>query len=339
MTGSPLAGRPPRVFVTYAYDSTDHVDQVLRFCELLRRNGVDAWLDKWDDVRPRNWGEWAEEQIDVADFVLVIASPAYQRAARGGPGADDHPGARAEAALLRDRLHEDPQKWSTKILAVVLPGRQVIEIPAFLHPFSRSHYIIPEVTKRGANDLLRVLTGQPRHRPPELGEMPVLTPELPVDAPVTSEGSARVAATLLLSPDEPRLREVTGTTRAQPGRAAVSQRHIAIAGVLAVLVLTTVVSLLAFKSRTSVLPRGNSPSQSTEEGPSGASTHVTIMRGGDRVNVVSGVAGVNLPDANLVLSARQDDSNQFVIGVVNDTRVARADTTPGSCSRGAWACW
>ena len=174
------AGRPrrPRVFVTYAYESKGHEEDVLRLCQLLRENGVDARLDKWAANRRRDWGEWMREQIDRADFVLAIASPGYRRAGDGDAAADEHRGAQAEAALLRDRLQEDRAKWREMILPVVLPGGRVADIPSFLQPFSGTHYLVDHFTAAGAEDLLRVITRQPPYRPPLRGHVTVFAPSV-----------------------------------------------------------------------------------------------------------------------------------------------------------------
>ncbi|HEX5121389.1 MAG TPA: hypothetical protein VFW65_39920 [Pseudonocardiaceae bacterium] len=52
-----------------------------------------------------------------------------------------------------------------KILPVVLPGFSADDLPAFLQPYSGTRYVIPEQL----DELLRVLTKQPRHVQPELG--------------------------------------------------------------------------------------------------------------------------------------------------------------------------
>jgi hypothetical protein len=187
------AGRPrrPRVFVTYAYESTGHEADVLRLCQLLRENGVDARLDKWAADRRRDWGEWIREQIDRADFVLAIASPGYRRAGDGAAASGDHRGVQAEAALLRDRLQQDRAKWREMILPVVLPGGRVADIPSFLQPFSGTHYAVDDFTTAGAEDLLRAITRQPPYPPPPRGRVPVFAPRaLDTEGGMSSRGEA-----------------------------------------------------------------------------------------------------------------------------------------------------
>lgn len=162
--------RPPRVFVSYAYDSEQHKQHVHNFARLLREQcGIDVRFDQWDADRRRDWSIWIIDQLQNADYVLVIASPAYKRRAEGSAAASDGRGVQFEAALLRDMLTKDRTTWMPKVLPVVLPGRSIDEIPAFLQPYSASHYIVDTLTTEGIDQLYRTITRQPRHHTPKLG--------------------------------------------------------------------------------------------------------------------------------------------------------------------------
>jgi hypothetical protein len=69
--------------------------------------------------------------------------------------------------------------WTRKLLPVVLPGGKLDGIPLFLAPASSSHYIIPELTPSGIEELLRTITGQHRHTPPNLGTIPKFGTTIP----------------------------------------------------------------------------------------------------------------------------------------------------------------
>ncbi|MFJ7212843.1 SEFIR domain-containing protein [Amycolatopsis sp. NPDC098790] len=160
----------PRVFVTYSHDSPEHKELVLRFCTFLRAEaGLDVHVDRWyEDVR-RDWSLWAIEQLAVADFVLVIASPGYRRRVDGWAAPDEGRGAQFEGAIIRDNLTRDLPSETRRVLPVVLPGRSISEIPAFLHGHSTSHYVIPAFTLDGAAELLAVIAGVARHPWPARG--------------------------------------------------------------------------------------------------------------------------------------------------------------------------
>jgi hypothetical protein len=101
----------------------------------------------------------------------------YRAVGDGNAASDLHRGVQAEAAVLRDLLYGDRETWLSRILPVILPGRSVDELPAFVQPASASHFAVETITDEGVEGLLRVLTGQPRHVPPPRGRIPALPPE------------------------------------------------------------------------------------------------------------------------------------------------------------------
>ena len=76
---------PVRVFVSYAYDSPEHVEAVRALWVLLRSQGVDARLDRSAEVQRQDWPLWMLEQFRAADFVIVVL--AGVPASRGWCGA------------------------------------------------------------------------------------------------------------------------------------------------------------------------------------------------------------------------------------------------------------
>jgi hypothetical protein len=162
--------KPPRVFVTYSPDSEQHKELVLRFCTFLRVEiGVDLHLDRWYENVRRDWSLWAIRQLAEADFILVVASPGYRRRSDGWADAGDGRGVQFEGAIIRDNLMRNLPAETTRVLPVVLPGRNAGEIPAFLHAFSSSHYTVSGFTRAGADELLAVLAGVARHPMPPRG--------------------------------------------------------------------------------------------------------------------------------------------------------------------------
>ena len=152
-----VGGRAPRVFVSYAHDDEEHRRLVLGLCTFLRGRGVDVRVDRWAVGQRQDWYLWAIEQILAADFVLVVASPACREAGDGVLAAQRHRGVQTELSLLRDRQHADRRVWQRKILPVVLPGRDVNDIPLFLQPYCADHYLVTGFTDAGARDLLVAL--------------------------------------------------------------------------------------------------------------------------------------------------------------------------------------
>ncbi|MGW3958848.1 SEFIR domain-containing protein [Amycolatopsis sp. NPDC005003] len=160
----------PRVFVTYSHDTPEHKELVHRFAAFLRAEiGLDVHLDAWYDNLRRDWSLWATENLEKADFILVIASPEYKRRAGGTAMPHEGRGAQFEAAIIRDNLTRDLRRETERVLPVVLPGRSVDEIPVFLNAHSTTRYHVDEFTPAGVADLLAAITGQGQYPMPRRG--------------------------------------------------------------------------------------------------------------------------------------------------------------------------
>ena len=168
-----------RVFISYAHDSTAHQDTVRNFWVFLRSNGFDARLDLPVAERRVDWPVWMHHEVRDADFVLVIASPAYKRRAEGDAGVDEGRGVQWEAALIREEFYTDRDRGLAKFVPVVLPGQSAAAgIPSWLGPMTSSHYVVSGFTVAGAEKLIRYLSGQPFEVEPPIGILPVLTPRV-----------------------------------------------------------------------------------------------------------------------------------------------------------------
>ena len=176
MTPGDDGAEGPKVFLRYAHDDSDHVAAVHELSRLLETNGIAVELDLWRADSRQDWYAWALREIQAADFVIVVASPKYRSVGDGSADGDEHRGVQAEAAAMRELLYRDRRTWLKKILPVVLPGHSFDELPEFVQPVTASHFIIGAITDEGAEGLLRVLTGQPRHVRPSRGKIPVLPP-------------------------------------------------------------------------------------------------------------------------------------------------------------------
>lgn len=198
----------PRVFISYTHDDEAHVEAVRLFSVFLAETcGIDVHMDRWDLDRRRDWSLWARGQLAAADFVLVIASPVCRVVGDGAMHNLDNRGMQSELSLIRELLHSDRDTWTAKLLPVVLPGRSTEEIPLFLQPNTADHYLVTDLTLHGADDLLRVLTGQPFDRRPTPNPTPVRLPTRSATEPrAASENTDSKGATM---PDNPADRQST----------------------------------------------------------------------------------------------------------------------------------
>ncbi|MGH3941662.1 MAG: SEFIR domain-containing protein [Pseudonocardiaceae bacterium] len=129
----PTSGADPvRVFVSYAHDDAAHKNRVREFWTFLRTHGIDARLDKPAAERRQDWPLWMLGEVRAAEFVLVVASPAYRQRAEGEAPAGEGRGVQFEAALIRDEVYADREAALNRFLPVVLPGCAVRDIPAWL---------------------------------------------------------------------------------------------------------------------------------------------------------------------------------------------------------------
>ncbi len=82
----PVAGNDfmPRVFISYSWDSDEHKDRVRALATFLRKNGIDAHLDQWEEgTPPDGWPAWCSRQILKADVIVVICTKRYHERFHG----------------------------------------------------------------------------------------------------------------------------------------------------------------------------------------------------------------------------------------------------------------
>ncbi|MGW0750789.1 TIR domain-containing protein [Streptomyces sp. NPDC002587] len=169
---------PVRVFISYAHenDGGAHAERVRTLWTLLRSLGVDARLDRSAAEQPQDWALWMHNEYRAADYVLVVASPAYKRRAEGTEIEGIGNGVAWEARFIRDEVYSDGHGWHRRILKVVLPGGSPGDLPAYLGGSAVSHYAIDSIDAKGVERLLRYLTRQPYEVAEPLGPIPHLPP-------------------------------------------------------------------------------------------------------------------------------------------------------------------
>ena len=160
---------PPRVLISYAHESPEHMADVERLYKLLCEYGVDARLDRIGDEEPRNWALWTTTEISMADHVLMIISPSYKRRFESDEPEHVGAGVRWEARIIRDAIYRDQAGARRKFLTVLLPGSRREDIPDSLEPGAGSSYRVKDFTFTGAERLIRWLKREPARVPPELG--------------------------------------------------------------------------------------------------------------------------------------------------------------------------
>lgn len=104
VASAPLAPQPspPKVFITYSWDSAEHRQWVAELGTWLRSRGIDVILDQWH-VRPgEDLGAFMERSIREADRVLVICTEAYVEKARNRMGGVGYEHTMVTGALMQN---------------------------------------------------------------------------------------------------------------------------------------------------------------------------------------------------------------------------------------------
>jgi hypothetical protein len=154
-----------RVFVSYSHDSPTHRARVLTLANRLRADGVDARLDRYvKGSPPGGWPVWMHDEIEAAEYVLVICTEPYYRRALGREEPGRGLGASWEGAIVTQSLYE-AQGRSTKFVPVVFDPADAQFIPVFLRGVTRYDMS----TEEGYDALHGHLTGQYETPMPPLG--------------------------------------------------------------------------------------------------------------------------------------------------------------------------
>ena len=151
----------PRVFISYSHDSVEHKAFVLQLANRLRSDGLDCQLDQYiNGSPPEGWQRWMEEQIELADFVLLICTETYYRRYRGKETQGGY-GVNFEGLVISQSLYQTYYK-NNKFIPVLPEYARFEDIPLPL----RQYTVFRLMTDYEA--LYRVVTKQPAVRVPEV---------------------------------------------------------------------------------------------------------------------------------------------------------------------------
>jgi tetratricopeptide (TPR) repeat protein len=157
---------PVRVFVSYAWESEEFKAKVKSLAARLRQDGVNARLDAWhNDGLPIP--DFMDREIELADLILVVCSPAYRSKVRRMRESEQVSGVGWEQSLLTSSLWTGTRSRKDVVL-VLLSGTWHESAPTFLAD-------LPYVDLSGLSsfearykDVFRRLTGQTEKAPPML---------------------------------------------------------------------------------------------------------------------------------------------------------------------------
>jgi len=165
-----MPSQTPRVFISYSHDSPEHAQHVLELAERLRKDGVDAQLDQYvAGTPPEGWPRWMLNQLDWADFVLMVCTETYYRRFRGHEEPGKGKGADWEGNLITLETY-DAKSTTTKFVPVLFDGQNERFIPEPLR--GHTQYLLN--SEENYTKLYAFLTGQAGATPGELGSLKAL---------------------------------------------------------------------------------------------------------------------------------------------------------------------
>ena len=147
----------PKVFISYSHDSQEHMIQVLNLSNRLRTDGIDCTIDQYVFSPPEGWPRWMANQIEEADFVLVVCTESYERRFKGKEETGKGLGAKWEGAIITQELY-DAEAKNTNFIPVIFSEKESVHIPIVLR--GATYYKLN--TEEGYEALYRHLTNQPR---------------------------------------------------------------------------------------------------------------------------------------------------------------------------------
>ena len=131
------------IFVSYAHAPEGHARRVEDFVAALRDAGLPVVFDG-DVVTPQGplelWHRWMLDQIENADWVLVVCNDIYYERFRGREPSDDGLGVAFEATIIAQAIYADATR-NRKFIPILFEDASPSSIPEPLR--GATHYRIP----------------------------------------------------------------------------------------------------------------------------------------------------------------------------------------------------
>lgn len=161
--------REKTVFISYSHDSDEHCSRVLELSERLREDGINTLLDQYVNGTPQQgWTRWMLDQLETADFVLVVCTETYYHRFRGHEvpeeGKGKGKGADWEGALIAAEIYQCRSR-TLKFVPIFLGDSVEDWIPEPMR--SSSHYAA--FTADGYQNLYDFLLDQAGVKPRPVG--------------------------------------------------------------------------------------------------------------------------------------------------------------------------
>ena len=154
-----------KVFISYSWDSPEHCDSVLNLANKLRKEGVDAEIDQYEECPKEGWPLLMQNQINNATYVLIVCTETYLKRVEKREEKGNGLGVTWEASLIYQLLYEQ-QGFNTKFIPIIFKESDFDNIPLPL----KNTTIYNLENNKDYNKLYGRLTGNPIIKKPELGK-------------------------------------------------------------------------------------------------------------------------------------------------------------------------
>ena len=156
----------PKVFISYSQDSISFADKVLTISNKLRSAGIDAILDQYEESPAEGWPRWMENNINSADFVLVVGSQGYYNKIYGQVEQSKGRGVKREGNIIYQKLYM-ADTINKKFIPIIFEEKDLEFIPTPLQ--SSTYYNVS--TELGFDRLYWRLRGVTTKEKPPLGKL------------------------------------------------------------------------------------------------------------------------------------------------------------------------
>ena len=156
----------PKVFISYAHESEVLSDQVLKFSNELRLLGIDSEIDQYEEAPPQGWPKWMLQQIDKADYVLVVASPKYYARSKDYSSNPTGLGAKWETTQIIQNVYENVSN-NKKYIPIYFGKDNLNYILDPLRPYTYYDILNPKLEEK----LIKRILGCSDNIRPELGQI------------------------------------------------------------------------------------------------------------------------------------------------------------------------
>jgi len=155
---------PPKAFISYSHDSAEHKQWVLAFATTLRNRGIDAILDQWDLKPGDDLPQFMEQNLEDADFAIMICTRRYVQKANAGVG-----GVGYEKMIMTS---QSLSKISENKVIPVVREKCNNPVPTFLKSKLYIDFSNEEEIEFSLDELLRTLLKSPLYIKPKIGKNP-----------------------------------------------------------------------------------------------------------------------------------------------------------------------